>query len=224
MSQSNVVKKNSQQLQSDVQAAVKSILNATTALKPSDYNKVLAATLAATQKTVSIQIDAADLTQLKNSGYRLCFAKKVGNEAYNVVWQSYDKYLSFNDFSWTPQYQIFGTNTFKADVTVKASTNTVDISLGQQSTLNNAGLMGPAVSGGPDTAITLINNYGPIHPGINQLSTGIDGVQSSTSIYVAINQVVLGQTTLTPVEKIGSTKRPASPTSMNRSPASCFIA
>ncbi len=29
---------------------------------------------------------------------------------------------------------------------------------------------------------------------------------------------------LTPVEKIGSTKRAASPTSTNRSPAICFIA
>ncbi|RON50154.1 hypothetical protein [Pseudomonas frederiksbergensis] len=193
---------NQQALHDDVQAAVKSLLAAPTALKTTDYSKVLTSTLAATQKTVSIQIDSADLTTLKQNGYKLCFAKKVGTEAYNVVWQSYVQYLSFNDFSWTPQYQLFGTNQFQANVTVRASTNTINIGLGQQSILDNNGLLGGAVSGGPETSITLINNYGSIHPGINQLSTGLDGAQVSTPIYVATNAVVTGQVTLTPVETI----------------------
>lgn len=193
---------NLQALHDDVQAAVKSLLAAPTALKSTDYSKVLTSTLAATQKTVTIQIDAGDLTQLKQNGYRLCFAKKVGNEAYNVIWQSYDRYLSNNDFSWTPQYQLFGSNQFQANVQVRASTNTVNIGLGQQSTLDQNGLLNQAISGGPDTSITLINNYGAIHPGINQLSTGLDGTQISTPIYVATNQVVTGQVTLTPVETI----------------------
>lgn len=191
-----------QALHDNVQAAVKSLLATPTALKTTDYSKVLTSTLAATLKMVTIQIDAGDLTQLKQSGYKLCFAKKVGNEAYNVIWQSYVQYLSNNDFSWTPQYQLFGSNQFQANVTVKASTNTVNIGLGEQSTLDSNGLLGSAISGGPDTAITLINNYGPIHPGINQLSTGLDGTQISTPIYVASNQVVTGQTVLTPVEKV----------------------
>ncbi|RON44301.1 hypothetical protein BK666_18290 [Pseudomonas frederiksbergensis] len=193
---------NQQALHDDVQAAVKSLLAAPTALKTTDYSKVLTSTLAATQKTVSIQIDSADLTTLKQNGYKLCFAKKVGTEAYNVVWQSYVQYLSFNDFSWTPQYQLFGTNQFQANVQVRASTNTVNIGLGQQSTLDSSGLLGAAVSGGADTDITLVNNYGAIHPGINQLSTGLDGAQVSTPIYVATNQVVTGQVTLKPVETI----------------------
>jgi len=202
MAKSSAVTNQSQKLHDDVQKAVKSILGATTALKTTDYSMVLTSTLAATQKTVTIQIASADLTLLKQSGYKLCFAKKVGNEAYNVVWQSYVQYLSFNDFSWTPQYQLFGSNTFQDNVTVKASTNTVNIGLGQQSTLDSAGLLSSAVTGGPATSISMVNNYGAIHPGINQLSTGIDGNQVSTPIYVASSQVVTGTTVLTPIETI----------------------
>lgn len=202
MSKSSAVSNQSLQLQAEVQEAVKEILGATKALTPADYSKVLRSTLAATQKTVTIEIAPADLTLLKQSKYKLCFAKKVGTEAYNVVWQSYDKYLSNNGFSWTPQYQLFGSNSFQDNVTVKVSTNIVTIGLGQQSELSPEGLLGSAVTGGPDISITLVNDYGPIHPGINQLSTGIDGKQVSTPIYVATHQVVTGDTVLTPVESI----------------------
>lgn len=202
MSKSIAVSQHSQQLQDDVQEAVKSILGATKALSPADYGKVLRSTLAATQKTVTIEIAAGDLTQLKKSGYKLCFAKKVGTEDYNVVWQSYDKYLSNNEFSWTPQYQLFASNVFKENVQVNVSTNIVNIGLGQTSILADSGLLGQAVTGGPNVSFTLVNNYAPIHPGVNQLSTGIDGNQVSTPIYVAVNEVVTGNTVLTPVETI----------------------
>jgi hypothetical protein len=191
-----------QALHDDLQKAVKSLLAAPTALKTTDYSKVLTSSLAATQKSVKIQIASADLTQLKQSNYKLCFAKKVGNEDYNVVWQSYSNYLSNNTFSWTPQYQLFGSNVFQANVQVDVSTNLVNIGLGQQATLDTSGLLGPASSGGPEISITLLNNYGPIHPGVSQLSTGIDGKQVSTPIYVASQQVVTGSTVLTPVETI----------------------
>ncbi|MGW8466145.1 hypothetical protein [Pseudomonas sp. CLCA07] len=202
MSKLAAVSSKSLQLQNDVQEAVKSILGASTALKTTDYSKVLTSTLAATQKSVTIEIAAEDLTLLKKSGYKLCFAKKVGTEDYNVVWQSYVQYLSSNDFSWTPQYQLFGSNNFQANVAVKVSTNIVNIGLGQKSVLADSGLLGQAVTGGPTVSITLDNEYGPIHPGINQLSTGIDGNQVSTPIYVATAQVVTGNTVLTPVETV----------------------
>ncbi|MDD4915469.1 MAG: hypothetical protein PHW13_10610 [Methylococcales bacterium] len=171
----------------------------------SDFSKsamLLNSLLAATQKKVTIQISSADLTQLKNSKYRLCFAKKVGDDAYNVVWQSYTNYLSNNNFSWTPQYQLFGSNSFQANVQVDVSTNLVNIGLGETSILDASGLLGPASTGGPSTAITMLNQYGPIHPGVNQISTGIDGKTVTTPIYVAENQIVTGTTNLTPVEKV----------------------
>lgn len=172
----------------------------------SDFSRsalMLNSLLAATQKSVKIQIASADLTQLKNSNYRLCFAKKVGDNAYNVVWQSYTNYLSNNTFSWTPQFELFGSNTFQDKVQVDVSTNVVRIGLGETSILDKTGLLGPASTGGPSTSITLRNQYGPIHPGVNQISqSSMGGVSVSTPIYVAENQVVLGDTTLTPVEKV----------------------
>ncbi|WP_085717946.1 hypothetical protein [Pseudomonas sp. B28(2017)] len=203
MSKSIAVSQQSQQLHNDVQEAVKSIMGATpTQLKAADYGRVLRSALAASQKTVTIEIAPADLSLLKQSGYKLCFAKKVGDADYNVVWQSYSAYLSNNEFSWTPQYQLFASNVFKENVQVKVSTNIVNIGLGQTSTLDENGLLSPAVTGGPEISLTFVNDYAPIHPGVNQLSTGIDGNQVSTPIYVAVNQVVTGNTVLTPVETI----------------------
>lgn len=201
MSQSNAVSQQRQQLHDEVQEAVKSIMGATQ-LKSADYGRVLRSALAAAQKTVTIEIAPGDLTLLKKSGYKLCFAKKVGTADYNVVWQSYVAYLSNNEFSWTPLYQMFASNVFKENIQVKVSTNIVNIGLGQTSTLDEHGLLSPAITGGPDVSMTFVNEYAPIHPGINQLSTGIDGNQVSTPIYVAVDQVVTGKTVLTPVETI----------------------
>ena len=165
-------------------------------------SRALRAAVAATEKTVNVEIASEDLTTLKDAGYKLCFAKKVGDNDFNVVWQSYDKYLGNNSFMWTPQYQLFGSNTFKDNITVKASTNTVTIGLGETSILDNAGNLGQPKTGGPSTAITMDNEYGTIHPGVNQLSTGIDGKQISSPIYVATDPIVLGNTALTPVELV----------------------
>lgn len=158
--------------------------------------------LDAVQKTVKAQINPDDLEKLKKANYKMCFAKKVGNNDFNVVWQSYTEYLINNTFSWTPQYQLFGSNRFTAQVEVQVSTNLVQIGLGQESTLSSAGILSEAIDGGPDTSINLKNEFGSIHPGVNQLSTGLTGQQTSTPIYVAENPIVEGETNLTPVEKV----------------------
>ncbi|APC18006.1 hypothetical protein BLL42_20570 [Pseudomonas frederiksbergensis] len=202
MSKSIAVSKQNQQLHDNVQEAVKEILGATKALGTVEYAKLLTSTLAAATKTVTISIADKDFITLKNSGYKLCFAKKVGNNDFNVVWQSYDDYLSTNTFTWTPQYQLFGTNSFLAGVQVRAQTKAVNVGLGQQVVLGSTGLMGKATTGGPATAITLVNEYRPIHPGVSQLSTGINNEQISTPIYVATAPVVTGNISLTPVETI----------------------
>lgn len=163
----------------------------------------LTAAAAAAKKSVTIEIADSDLKTLKESGYKLCFAKKVGNNDFNVVWQSSGQYISTNEFSWEPRYQIFGTNTFKSNVTVKATTKFVTIGLGQQISLDKNGLFG-AVSSNPKNpdSLLLINDYGNIHPGVNQLSTGIDGEQISTPTYVAKDNAVAGDIVLTPVELV----------------------
>jgi hypothetical protein len=152
-------------------------------------------------KSVVIQIAGSDLENLKNNQYMLCFAKKV-NDTYDVVWQSYTEYLASNTFSWTPLYQLFGTNTFADEVQVTVQTNIMTIGLGEQSTLDLAGNLGDAVTGGPTESITMINNYGLIHPGLNSVSTGPDGVQRTTPIYVAPLSIETGSDILTPIEKV----------------------
>lgn len=190
-----------QQLHDDVQSAVKSLLGAT-APKPADYSKVLASTLAVATKRVKIQIATQDLTLLRQSGYTLCFAKKIGNAPYNVVWRSSRNFLSNNTFSWTPQYQLFGSNVYQSNTAVEISTNTVSVVPGQQAVLNESGVLGYATTGGRPDTITLLNNYGPIHPGLSQLSTGIDGVMTSTPIYISPETMVQGQAIYTPTESV----------------------
>lgn len=154
-------------------------------------------------KTVNIQIAPGDLETLKAGHFKLCFAKKVAEGTYNVVWQSYDKYLQNDTFSWTPEYQLFGTNTFEANVTVTVATNSVTIELGEQCVLDAAGELGdPSTNAANPNSITLVNNFGTIHPGLNQLSTGIDGELVSTPIYVAPAPAILGTAVLTPVDKV----------------------
>lgn len=158
--------------------------------------------LQATTKQVTVAISDEDLATLKVANYKLCFAKKV-NEQYTVVWQAYDRYLSNNIFSWTPQYEIFGTNTFVSGVTVQTNTKVEDIALGQTAILDENGLLHQPTTGGPSTAITFQNNYPvPIHPGISQASKDAFGNTIFTPIYVAQNSVIQGLTTLTPKEYV----------------------
>ncbi|MDN7177150.1 hypothetical protein M0D69_03815 [Caballeronia sp. SEWSISQ10-4 2] len=163
---------------------------------------VFQAALAAVQKIVRIEIALEDLKTLKTAKYKLCFAKKVAEGDYNVVWQSSDLYLATNTFSWTPQYQLFGSNTFQSNIQVDVSTNIVDIGLGETSVLDSNGILGEPKTGGDVTCVTLENDYGNIHPGVNQLSTNIDGTQTSTPIYVAPDTMVSGTAQLTPIETV----------------------
>lgn len=153
-------------------------------------------------KQVTVEIFEDDLTELKANNYKLCFAKKVAEGAYNVVWQSFDKYLGNNTFSWTPQYQLFGSNTFEEGVTVNVSTNLKTIGLGQTATLTSAGVLQTPVSGGSSTGFTMHNEYGSIHVGVCQLCTQLDGRTISSPIYVSTAAAMTGDVVLTPVEKV----------------------
>ncbi|MCM1083235.1 MAG: hypothetical protein NC393_12760 [Clostridium sp.] len=153
-------------------------------------------------KEVNIQIAVDDIRSLMNSNYRMCFAKKVGNENYNVIWQSYKDFSENNTFSWTPQYQVFRTDTFQAGVTVKTASNPKTIGLGEKTTIDSYGILSDPVTGGDTTAINVDNEYKATHIGVCQLSTGIDGKIVSTPIYVSENSCMLGNASLKPVEKV----------------------
>lgn len=162
----------------------------------------LQSALGSAAKSVNIQIAAADIRRLMDSGYRMCFAKKIGDAAYNVIWQSYKDFSENNTFSWTPQYQVFRTDTFQSGVTVKTSSNPKTIGLGQITTIDRYGILSDPITGGDTAAINVDNEYKATHIGVSQLSTGIDGKIVSTPIYVSENECMLGNAVLKPVEKI----------------------
>lgn len=156
----------------------------------------------AAKKEINVEIKDADLRGLMDSHYRMCFAKKVGDNDYNVVWQSYDYFSENNTFSYRPEYQAFRTDTFQAQVTVKVSSNPKDIGLGETTTIDKYGILSDATTGGDQTAITVNNDFRPTHIGISQVSMGINGTMISTPIYVSEEQCMLGNATFKPVEKV----------------------
>lgn len=153
-------------------------------------------------KSVNIQIAAEDIRRLMSNGYRMCFAKKIGDAAYNVIWQSYKDFSENNTFSWTPQYQVFRTDNFQSGVTVKTSSNPKTIGLGQITTIDRFGILSDPITGGDTAALNVDNEYKATHIGVSQLSTGIDGKIVSTPIYVSENECMLGNAVLKPVEKV----------------------
>jgi hypothetical protein len=153
-------------------------------------------------KSVTIQIATADFELLRAGNYVMCFARKV-NDTYDVVWQAYSQYLTINRFSWPSTGQrLFATNSFSPGKKVIVETNAVDIGLGQQAILDAAGVLGSAANGGPSDSITLINNFGPIHPGLTGMSTGPDGLQAQLPMYVEPAAIETGSDLLKPVDVI----------------------
>lgn len=153
-------------------------------------------------KEVRVQISAEDIMKLKDNGYKMCFAKKVGTEQYNVIWQSYENFSENNKFSWTPIYQVFRTDTFQTGVTVETSSAPKNIGLGEITIIDKYGILSSPVTGGDSTAINVDNEYKATHVGISQLSTGLDGNTVSTPIYVSENECMLGSAKFKPVEKV----------------------
>lgn len=152
-------------------------------------------------KSVTVQIAPGDLQILKDNGYTLCFARCV-EYSYSVTWQSFPDYLASNTFAWSEQFQLFWTDIIDGVARIESRTNAVDIALGQQATLDAVGVLGPASSGGPPEQITLINDYGPIHPSLSGASVGPDRVVRVTPIYVAPRSIVRGSASLRPLDKV----------------------
>lgn len=158
--------------------------------------------LGATAKSITVKIDQAELKDLKDSGYALCFAKKVGDKDYNVIWKSMNKYLENNKFTWTPVYQISGTNTFEDSIKVETTTNTQDIGLGEKTTIDEYGHLSDPVTGGNENSINVKNEYDKIHVVISQSSVNDKGNMETTPIYVSKEKVILGDSCYEPVEKV----------------------
>jgi len=169
-------------------------------LDPAGY-----APLETASRSVRIEIYDDDLVVLKENNYILCFAKKVesngGAGGYDVVWRSLGDYLQGTILSWTPQFQLFGTKAFLDSAQVEVLTEPQDVGLGQQCVLDQYGMLRPPSTGGPATAITLVNQYGTVRAGLNQIST-LNGSTLVTPLHVTQSAILIGQSALTPIETL----------------------
>lgn len=154
------------------------------------------------QKTISIELDKPTFDNMKNFGYKLCFAKKVGH-AYNVVWSAKEDYLQSTDFSWTSHYSVFATMPAACQVgmVVKSHSHSEPIDLGQQVLMNQQGSLESAVtqSSHPNSLLFESKFETPIHNGVNYVPPGGGPPQP---IYVSPTPIVPGVDVLTPVEKV----------------------
>jgi hypothetical protein len=151
-------------------------------------------------KLVQIQINQTDYDNFKSMNYNLCYALKV-NDTYTVG-QSIFNYLPSARVSWLPTYSVFGTNFFNPGAEAVVETNPVAIDFGQRAILDAAGVLKPAEDVGSSGVITLVNNYGPIHPGLKGTSAGPDGVQQQLPIHVERDAANTGFVWLTPVDVV----------------------
>ena len=128
--------------------------------------------------------------------------KRVGDEEASIIWQSYERFLNHNVFSWLPEYQLFGSEVFHPGEKARQSTESVSLKTGEQCILDEDGILGQPSSGGPQNALTLVNRYGSIFPGIHQASTGIHGEATMAPIYVAPEALLKGSKHLIPADEI----------------------
>lgn len=152
-------------------------------------------------KKLTILIAANDLQDLTDAGYLLCFAKKVAGESYDIVWRAFTKYFTNNVFSWTSHYKLLSTNAFIAGATPRSLTESTAIQIGQQTTLDSAGVFSSPVTGSNPNVLEMTNQYGKIYPGVCQTSTGIDNSIIDTPIYISQQANVPGVITFKPIEK-----------------------
>lgn len=153
-------------------------------------------------KTVVIEIADEDLRVLRRSGYRLCFAKRIQAQPFNVVWQAFEEFFSSNHLSWIHSFELFGSALFLPYATVRISTNVVRIDTGEQSVLDSDGLLEAPSTGGPADAVTMVNRFGTIRAGVSQTVTGLQGESHSLPIYVSAEPVPLEANPLVPVDEV----------------------
>eukprot|EP00898_Chlorokybus_atmophyticus_P007337 jgi/Chlat1/7604/Chrsp64S07091 len=66
----------------------------------------------ATEKSLIVEISEVVLPVLRAGRYKLCIAKQLGDEDFNVIWQSIDNLFQFNEFRWQDSFQVFGQERF----------------------------------------------------------------------------------------------------------------
>lgn len=154
-------------------------------------------------KSITIRIDPQDLQRMQAGDYSLCFAMNFAGDItnYTVVGQALSSYLEITTFSWIPEFALYVARGFQEGAEVTPITNMQPIGLGETCTLDYEGVMGEPSTGWPDNGLTVVNQFGPINPGVSQALT-LNGQTAIVPVYVSFSEVALGTTTVLPVNKV----------------------
>ncbi|KIK52898.1 hypothetical protein GYMLUDRAFT_265290 [Collybiopsis luxurians FD-317 M1] len=117
--------------------------------------------------TLNVMIDSEQLRILRENSYTLCIAKKVRDQLgdkYNVVWKGIEEPMQANRFTWTEEYQVFASNTFKVRDLVEAKSNEVSIAYKQECLFDDTGSMQHAKADPKpvDGTFKITNQFGAI--------------------------------------------------------------
>ena len=152
-------------------------------------------------KKLTILINSNDIQMLQDSGFNLNISVKV-NGIFNVVWFSDPDFQDENDYSWSQDFELFGTNTFEDDALAEADTNLLNISPGQSATLNSMGVFEVEADPGIEESITATNNFEPIYLGLAQQLAVPSGMQDSLPVFVSPELNNLETGLLTPSSEV----------------------
>ncbi len=148
-------------------------------------------------KNITITVAEQDLSFLKQNKYALCFACRDRELGYDVICRADMNYMGNTTIGFGNEYQIFCCQSVTNRETLVLSTNLVNIALGQQITLNEAGTFSSPVGEGSGESITLNNDYGNIYPGYSRkISYG--GSEAFLPVFVAPYASVKGTYTMCP--------------------------
>jgi len=119
--------------------------------------------------TLTVTVDPKVERKLKIGGYKLCLCKKVGDEAYNVIWSG-KQFLNKNTFTWIESYAVFGTEQFKDGMLTQTSTSVQNIKFGQTCVLSPDCILQPPTGPVKKTGYFYVDNecLEDIHIGVSQ--------------------------------------------------------
>eukprot|EP00898_Chlorokybus_atmophyticus_P007336 jgi/Chlat1/7603/Chrsp64S07095 len=149
-------------------------------------------------KSLTVAISDKMLDTLKDGGYRLCIAKKLGDKDFNVIWLGMDDLLNSNLFEWQDSFQVFGQESFTSGALVRATTDVQDIQPGMTCVLTKDGNLMPQSGTPASTGPFYVDNQkGLICAGVNAMVN-----DEYKPFYVAKSPAILGRITLEPKETI----------------------
>ena len=150
--------------------------------------------------TITIKIEKEDLRVLKDAGYQLCFAGRMKDTDFTVVWYAAEGYGSNNQIKVFDEYEIFASN--GCDEKVLVDFSSVAAEIGKECVIDKYGIISQPKTGQISEAIVLINDYGNLHPGLIRKGKGIKGEELCNALFLSRNLILPGEFEFFPTYEI----------------------